>query len=42
MEHMFKNIQFSSGIPVVTDIFRDFTASPKTCMAKSLSGLTFI
>ena len=39
---MFKNIQFSSGIPVVTDIFRDFTASPKTCMAKSLSGLTFI
>lgn len=32
IEHMFKNMRCSSGIRVVSDMFTEFTASPKTHM----------
>lgn len=29
IEHMFKNMRCSSGIPIVADMFTEFTTSPK-------------
>jgi hypothetical protein len=42
IEHVFKNMRCSSRIPVVTDMFTEFTTSPKTHVAKLVRGLTFI